>query len=458
MQSVDRTEAVRAHVEANRDRFVDLLAQMVRQRSISRRDEGVREMAALELQILAEAGFEAAPYETPGQPVIVAHAGPKPGTAPQVLIYGHYDVQPPEPLDLWESPPFEPTLRDGRMFGRGTGDNKGQHLAHILGVRVLGELGMELPVGVRLILEGQEESSSPHLDAFVAAHRDLLRADVAITSDGPMAPGDVPVVSAGVRGILSFELRAQGARFDNHSGNKGNVVPDPTWRLVEALSAMRGADGRVRLPGFYDRVRPIGEIEERTLAALPFDPDATADMLGLDAGRVRGWSGRDYHRRLMLEPTFTINASGSGEIEQDKTIVPAAARMKCDIRLVADQEPEAVEAAIRAFLGERFPDVEYVPHGHMRPSRTPLDHPAIAAVAGALGRAHGRTALVQPALGGSLPDYVFTRTLGLASLIVPYANADERNHAPNENMRIGLFLSGIVATTAILDDVSAALR
>jgi acetylornithine deacetylase/succinyl-diaminopimelate desuccinylase-like protein len=430
---------------------------MVRQKSISRRDEGVREMAELELQILADAGFDAEPYDTPGQPLIVAHAGPLPGTAPQVLIYGHYDVQPPEPLDLWQSPPFEPTFRDGRLFGRGSGDNKGQHLAHILGVRVLRDLGVELPVGVRLILEGEEESSSPHLDAFAREHRGLLQADVAITSDGPMAPGDVPVVAAGVRGILSFELRAHGARFDNHSGNKGNVVPDPTWRLVEALSAMRGPDGRVRLPGFYDRVRPLGEIEERTLAALPFDPDATADMLGLQPETVRRWQGRDYHRLLMLEPTFTINAAGSGEIGQDKTIVPAQARVKCDMRLVADQEPEAIEAAIQSFLAEHFPDIEYIGHGHMRPSRTALDHPAIGAVAGALARAHGRPALVQPALGGSLPDYVFTQTLGLASLIVPYANADERNHAPNENMRVDLFLSGIVATTEILSALGKAL-
>jgi acetylornithine deacetylase/succinyl-diaminopimelate desuccinylase-like protein len=451
-------EKVRAHVRAHSEEFVDVLARMVRQRSISRRDEGVLEMAALEMEILAQAGFEAAMHPTPGQPVIVAHAGPASGEAPQVLIYGHYDVQPPEPLDLWHSPPFEPTLRDGRMYGRGSGDNKGQHLAHILGVRVLGDLGLRLPVGVRLILEGQEESSSPHLDAFVAANRELLAAELAITSDGPMAPGDVPVVAAGVRGILSFELRVDGARFDNHSGNKGNVVPDPTWRLIEALGALRGPDGRVRLPGFYDAVRPVGAIEERVLEALPFDPDATATMLGLEPERVRSWDGPDYHRRLMLEPTFTINAFGSGEIAQDKTIVPAFARVKCDMRLVADQEPEAVEAAIRAFLAERFPDVQYIGHGHMRPSRTALDHPAVAAVAEALGRAHGRQALVHPALGGSLPDYVFTRTLGVPSLIVPYANADERNHAPDENMRVDLFLSGIVATTEILDALGRALR
>jgi acetylornithine deacetylase/succinyl-diaminopimelate desuccinylase-like protein len=454
---MDIGQAVRDEVEAQREEYVALLARMVRQPSVSARNEGVREMAALLLEVLADHGLRAELRETPGQPVIVARAGPPPGAAPQVLIYGHYDVQPPEPLELWHSPPFEPTLRDGRMFGRGSGDNKGQHLAHILGISVLRRLRGELPVGVTLVLEGEEESSSPHLDAFVAAARDELRADVAITSDGPMAPGDVPVVAMGVRGILSFELAVDGARFDNHSGNKGNVVPDPTWRLIETLTALRAADGRVRLPGFYDRVRPVGEAERRALAALPFEPAAVAQMLGLPASEVAAWDGPTYHRRLSLEPTFTINAIASGEIDQHKTIVPRRARVRCDMRLVADQDPEEVEAALRAFLAERFPDVSYVPHGWMRPSRTALDHPAAAAVARALGRAHGRPALVQPALGGSLPDYVWTRTLGVASLIVPYANADERNHAPDENIRLDLFLNGIVATAEILVELGAAL-
>lgn len=457
-EHVDIVAEVRSYVEERKETFVALLARHVRQPSISARGEGVREMADLLVGVLREQGFAPDMYETPGQPVIVAHAGPPPGAAPQVVIYGHYDVQPPEPLDLWHSPPFEPTLRDGRMYGRGAGDNKGQHLAHILGVGAMLATAGTLPVGVRMVLEGEEESSSPHLDAFVAAHRDLLACDVAITSDGPMAPGDVPTIACGVRGVLSFELRVDGAAFDNHSGNKGNAVPDPTWRLVQALAAMRDNDGRVRIPGFYDRVRPVGELERRTLADLPFEPEATAAMLGLGLDKVADWQGADYHRRLTLEPTFTINAIGSGQIDQRKTIIPAFARVKCDIRLVADQDAVAIQEAIRSFLKERFPDVQYLAHGFMQPSRTPLDHPAVAAVARALGRAHGTRTLVVPVLGGSLPDYVWTRTLGVASLVVPYANADERNHAPDENMRIDLFLGGIVATAAILEELGSALR
>jgi len=450
-------EAVRAYVEGHRQAFVDRLATAVAQPSISARNLGVREMAQLLLGWLAEAGFEARTYETPGQPVIVAQAGPARGTAPRVLIYGHYDVQPPEPLDLWHSPPFEPTIRDGKMYGRGTGDNKGQHLAHILGVQAWCAVRGDLPIGVTLVLEGEEESSSPHLDAFVRDHRDLLACDLAVTSDGPMAPGDVPVITLGVRGILSFELRTEGARFDNHSGNKGNAVPDPTWRLIEVLSALRGPDGRVRLPGFYDKVRPVGDVERRCLEALPFDPPSVAHTLGLDEAVVAGWDPIAFHRRLTLEPTFSVNSIGSGQIEQKKTIIPAFARARCDMRMAADQDPEEIQDALQGFLAERFPDVRYIPHGFMHPSRTRLDHPAVDAVRRALRDVHGVEPLVQPALGGSLPDYVWTRTLGVPSLIVPYANSDEANHAPDENMRIDLFLRGIEATAAMLGELSAAL-
>jgi acetylornithine deacetylase/succinyl-diaminopimelate desuccinylase-like protein len=413
----------------------------------------VRAMAALLMQTLEASGFAPTWHDTAGAPVITAHAGPERGRAPQILIYGHYDVQPPEPLDAWQSPPFAPEVREGRLYGRGTGDNKGQHLAHILGVRAALACWGALPVGVTMLLEGEEESSSPHLEAFVDGQRQALAAEVAITSDGPMAAGDLPVVALGVRGVLSFELRVDGSRFDQHSGNKGNVVPDPTWRLVEVLSALRSADGRVQVPGFYDRVRPVGELERQALARLPFDPVAVAAVLGLDVARVAAMGGQAYHRRLMLEPTFTVNAIASGQIDQRRTVVPSHARVRCDMRLVADQDPLEVEASLRALLAERFPDVRYTPHGFMRPSRTPLDHPAAAAVARALAAVHGVEPLILPALGGSLPDSVFTRTLGVPSLIVPYANADEANHAPNENLRLDLFCRGMVATAAILDEL-----
>lgn len=445
---VDRVQAFRSYVEAHRERFVSLLEEEVRIPSISSRGENLDRMADWLFSHLEQFGFKAERLETPGAPVVFAEVGPT--GAPTVLVYGHYDVQPPEPLDAWESPPFTPTVRDGRMFGRGSGDNKGQHLAHILGVATALSVLGELPVRVKLLLEGQEESSSPHLAWVAAAYRERLAADLAVTSDGPMAAGDRPMIALGVRGVLHFELRAEGPARDQHSGNRGGIVPDPGWRIVEALRVLRDAVGRVRVPGFYDAVRPVGALEQEVIARLPFDPAAIAREFGLREEDVSAIGREAFYRRLTLEPTFTVNAMGAGVIEAQKTIVPATARVKCDMRLVADQDPEAISEGIRTLLATEAPDVTYVAHGFMPPSRTPLDTPWLVPIRAALARAHGQEPVVWPALGGSLPDFVFTRVLGLPSLVVPYANADEANHAPNENMRVELFLKGIVATAEML--------
>lgn len=455
VEEAERLRAFRAYVDAHRQAFVELLAEEVRIASVSSRGENLDTMAAWLVEHMEVWGLHPEVLPTGGAPVVWGQAGPLEGV-PRVLIYGHYDVQPAEPLDAWTSPPFTPTIRDGRMVGRGAGDNKGQHLAHLLGIHTAQAVLGRLPVGVRLLLEGEEESSSPHLRAFAVAHQDRLTADVAITSDGPMAAGDRPMVALGVRGVLSFELRAEGPAKDQHSGNRGGIVPDPGWRLVHALRVLRDADGRVRVPGFYDAVRPVGARELDVIARLPFDPEAIAREFAVDPAHVAAMGRETFYRRLTLEPTFTINAMGAGVIDAQKTIVPSTARVKCDMRLVADQDPAVISDAIRELLREEAPDVAYIPHGWMPPSRTALDTPYLEPVRTALARAHGVEPLVWPALGGSLPDAVFTRTLGLPSLVVPYANADEANHAPNENMRLDLFLRGIVATAEMLCTLAGA--
>lgn len=416
------------------------------------------EMHDLAIAILRDAGFTCRSVPTAGFPVIYAERqASEPAIAPTVLLYGHYDVQPADPIEAWISPPFEPTVRDGRLYGRGAGDNKGQHLAHILGVQTAWAVDGGVNVNVKMILEGEEEISSPNLASFAADNRDLLKADFAITSDGPMAIGNQPVVSLGVRGILSFELSVQGAKWDNHSGNKGNVVPNPAWRLIEVMHQLRDGQGRLALPGFYDRVRPLTATEERLLRELPFDAKIVAATVGLDETQLAHFDGPTYYRRVLMEPTFTINGLSSGYSGKGhKTIIPACAIAKCDIRLVPDQDPPEIEAALRAHLQRIAPDVHFEPHGWMRPSRTRAEHPAVALVADALSRAHGKKALVQPGFGGSLPDYVFTQVLEMASFIVPYANEDEANHSPNENMMLDAFYNGIVATAEMLKAIGAA--
>jgi acetylornithine deacetylase/succinyl-diaminopimelate desuccinylase-like protein len=262
-------------------------------------------------------------------------------------------------------------------------------------------------------------------------------------------------VVLGVRGILYVELRARGANTDVHSGNRGGVVLNPAWTLVDLLHSLRTPDGRVAIEGFYDDVRPIGPLERDALDHLPVDLDAFLRGYELPAlPPPPEWS---FFERLLLQPTLNISGFSSGYAGAGmKTIIPATASVKLDMRLVADQHPDHVFACLVKHVQSRAPDVEVVRIGSMEPSRTALDHPFVAAVAEAVAAAHeGQPPLIVPALGGSLPDYVFTRILGLPSLLVPYANPDQRNHAPNENFTIERFGRGIKTFAAVLDRLAS---
>jgi len=438
-------------VERHRHEWLSLWKDSVRIRSLTTMPDGMDEMRSFLCELLKHAGFQVEELINGANPVIFATYPAARADALTVLIYGHYDVQPAEPFDDWLSPPFEPTERDGRLYGRGTGDNKGQHLAHIFGIITALEHAGELPVTVKVVLEGDEESGSPFLASVFDAYRSRLAADLAITSDGPMGMNDHPVIRLGVRGILSFELRSQGAAFDNHSGHKGNVVPNPAWDLIHALSQMVSPEGRILVPGFYDQVLPLGDLEHRLIDQLPFLPESLAKTLGLSVETVRTWDKQDYYQKLMI-PSFSINGISSGyNGPGHKSIIPADASARCDVRLVANQDPPEIDRQIRAFLSEVAPRVEYISHpGWMEPSRTSPDHLAIPILKSALERAYGKTPYVEPAMGGSLPDYVFTHVLGIPSFIIPYANQDEANHGPNENMRMDLFEAAIVATAEIV--------
>jgi acetylornithine deacetylase/succinyl-diaminopimelate desuccinylase-like protein len=370
-----------------------------------------------------------------------------------VLIYGHYDVQPPEPLDLWESPPFEPTIRDGHIYARGAGDNKGQFFAQICGARAWLETAGELPVNVKFLIEGEEENGSPHLDAFVAEHGDLLKADLVYTSDGPVLDDSHPEIVFGVRGVLSFELRARGARADLHSGNWGGIVPNPAWTLVHLLGTMLSPNYDVLIDGFYDDVRPVTPLMAQAIARVPLDRTAALASVGIE--RLPPPDGVGYFERIMARPTLTINGLTSGyQGAGSKTVLPATASAKLDIRLVADQRADDVFQKVVAHVQRHAPEVEIVHQGSMEPSATPLDHPMATPVRRAVERGFGKPPIDLPALGGSLPDAVWTRTLGLPSFLVPYCNADERNHAPNENMEVVRFYAGIRTAAALFAELA----
>jgi acetylornithine deacetylase/succinyl-diaminopimelate desuccinylase-like protein len=430
------------------EQALETLVRLVAQPSISARSEGVRECADMLREIMENAGICTRLLPTEGQPAIYGEVEGPPG-APTVLFYGHYDVQPPEPTELWDTPPFEPTVRDGRIYGRGVADNKGQHLCHILAVRAWREVVGELPVTVKFLIEGEEETGSPHIAGLIREHRQLLEADLVYTSDGGMHPSGLPAVYFGVRGLLYVEVEVRGANADAHSGNKGNVLPQPAWELVDLLHSLRGPGGRAAFPEFYDAVRLSTPEQESALRKIPFDREGFLAEHGLDESPVK--NGADYYRRLTLEPTFNIAGLVSGYTgEGAKTIIPSRAVAKIDFRLVPNQEPEEVFEAFAHVVAERNPRAEVRMLGTMSPSFTDPSLPVSKTVMRAVRDSWGVEPVVS-SLGGSLPDYVFTRILGVPSVIVPYANHDEQNHAPNENLRLDCFFAGIRTTLHVLN-------
>lgn len=436
------------HVDRNRQSFIDRLIDYVRQPSISAQGIGIGEVANFLTHYLTQLGFATESLATPGWPMVYGRRDDAPG-APTLLIYGHYDVQPPDPLDKWISPPFEPTIRDGRLYARGVGDNKGQHFANLLAIESTLAVAGKLPCNVIVLLEGEEEVGSPHIADFVRRHRDKLNADLVITSDGPVHESGRFCIEFGVRGIISFELRAKGANRDVHSGNFGGVVPNPIWTLVQLLATMKSENGEITIDGFYDHVQPPTDLERKALANLPLNIAAVKAELGLtEFDQPLNWG---YYERLSLWPTFTINGFHAGYGGPGtKTVLPHEAFVKCDMRLVESQTPEEIFTKVEAHVKKHAPDVEFIRMGSMAPSKTPLDSPFAAPLLAALTEAQGEEPLLVPAMGGSLPDYVWTKTLGIPSFVVPYANADEANHAPNENMELDRFITGIKTGSAIM--------
>ncbi len=444
-----KLNSVFAHIDSQRDAFIERLLAYVSRPSISAHGVGIAETADFLLDFLAGLGMEAQLLPSEGWPFVYGKRMDQPG-APTVLLYGHYDVQPPDPLDAWISPPFEPEIRNGRIYGRGVGDNKGQHLAQLLAIESWLAVTDKLPCNVVILLEGEEELGSPHIADCVAAHRELLAdVDLVITADGPVLENGQPCIEYGPRGIASFELRVRHADRDFHSGNWGNVAPNPIWTLVHLLASMKDSRGQITIDGFYDNVRPPTPLDREALDALPVDVAALMAKTGMT--RLDEPQDRPFYDRLSLWPTFTVNGFHSGYGGPgSKTVLPCEAFVKCDIRLVSEQGVDEILDKVEAHVARHAPEVTVIRQGGMEPSSTPLDSPFTAPLRQAILAAWGQEPLLVPPMGGSLPDYVWTKILGVPSFIIPYANHDEANHAPNENLEVERFINGIRTGAALL--------
>ena len=434
------------------------LTELCRLPSVSAQGSAIQETAEHLARVLQGLGFETRILPKPalsevegptrGQPIVYAEL--RGASTKTLLFYDHYDVQPPEPLELWSSPPFQPTLRDGNLYGRGVCDNKGNIAARLAAIRAWLQVRGGIPCSLKFCIEGDEEIGSPHIEEFVAEHRDLLSADACLWEGSGVNWAGVPQVILGVKGLLYVELESGTINRDAHS-SYGAVLPNAAWRLAWALSIIKGPDERILIDGFYDTIRPPTAEERVAVEAMPPEEEETLRMYGIEEALI-GVRGLDYRLRHLFEPTATIDGLSSGyEGEGPKTVIPARALAKMDFRLVPDQDPDDILEKLRRHLERRgFADVKVRLLSNERPARTPVMEPFVEVVRAALREVYGREPIIVPTMAGTGPLYPFIATLGLPTADCGIGYPDARIHAPDENIRIEDFLRGTKAIAALI--------
>ncbi len=429
---------------------IDDLKRYCAQPSISAQSIGMDETAALTAELLREYGVESRIMPTAGKYPVVY--GELRGDSPySLLFYNHYDVQPPEPLELWTAPPFEPTVDEGMLKARGTSDDKGDIIARLLAIKAFLNTRGRLPISIKFLIEGEEEVGSPNLPAFIEENRALLKSDACYWEGGRVSWEDRPEIILGLKGIIGVELEAQGAVRDLHS-SIGTIVPNAAWRLVWALSTLKDADERILIDGFYDDVRPPTGDEIEAIKLLPSDETELRQSLGIE-GFLKGLTGVDLNMYSILQPACNINGLISGYTgEGSKTVLPCNAKAKLDFRLVPDQRPEDIISKLRKHLDKHgFADVTLSAVEGESPTRTPLDSSFVTIVSEAAREVYGAEPIVKPSMTGSGPMFSFTNTLGLPVASSGVSNPDSRPHAPDENIRLADFLMAAKYVAAIME-------
>jgi acetylornithine deacetylase/succinyl-diaminopimelate desuccinylase-like protein len=459
-------EPVLAHIDAEREQALARLLELLRIPSVGTdpaHDGDTRRAAAWLERRLQAIGLDARIAPTAGQPMVVAHDPGPGGEVPHVLYYGHYDVQPADPIELWDSPPFEPTLVEGphgtRIVARGAVDDKGQTMSFIEALGAWRAVHGRLPFRVTVLLEGEEESGSPSLPAFLAAHREELRADVGIVSDTASWDIDTPAITTALRGQVYTEITLDGPNRDLHSGMYGGPALNPINALVRILGELHDASGKVTIPGFYDGVGEPEPAQKAAWAALGFDAAAFLGAVGLQV--PAGEKDRSALEQLWSRPTADLCGIHGGYTGPGaKTVIAARASAKLSFRLVPGQDPERILDGLARFLEERRPPdarITLTRHSASPGIRIPGDSPYLRAVRRGLARVYGR----EPVLigcGASIPIVgLFQKTLGFDSLLVGFGLEDDRIHAPNEKFELRCFENGVRAHAAILSELAAPL-
>jgi acetylornithine deacetylase/succinyl-diaminopimelate desuccinylase-like protein len=437
-----------SYVDLHFARFVEELKELLRIPSISTDSDyasEVRRAATWLADHFRALGFERVEiFETKGHPIVYAeyHTG---SDRPTVLVYGHYDVQPPDPLELWTSPPFEPQVREGALYARGASDDKGQLFMHVKAAEAYLRTAGTLPVNLKFLLEGEEESGSVHLAPFIEAHRELLAADVVVISDTAMFAPGVPSITYGLRGLAYVEVELTGPVRDLHSGVYGGAVENPINVLARLIAGLHDEDHRITIPGFYDAVRPLSEEERRTFQELPFDEQAWMKAIGVSA--VRTEKGYTVLEAITARPTLDVNGVWGGyQGRGAKTVLPAKAGAKISMRLVPDQDPEDIIEKTRRYFEQHTPPtcrLRFTPLHGGHPVLVDTRHPAMQAAAEAMARVFGRRPYFTRE-GGSIPVVAdFKRLLGLDSVLMGFGLNSDAIHAPDEHFGLDRFRQGI---------------
>ena len=456
-------ESIINYVEANRDRYLKELFEFLEIPSISTTKEhaaDVQRCAEWVADHMRRVGMQNVQmFPTAGHPIVYSEWLGAPGK-PTVLFYGHYDVQPPDPVNLWTSPPFEPTIRGENLYARGSADDKGQVFIHLKGVEAYMQNEGGLPCNLKMLIEGEEEVGSANLETFVKEHKELLNADLVLISDSSMFAKGIPSICYGLRGLAYMEVEIVGPNRDLHSGSFGGSVHNPIQALTEMIASLHDRNGKVRIPGFYKDVQPLTKKERRAFKKLPWNDKNYARDLGVKA--LYGEKGFTTLERIWARPTLECNGIWGGFIgDGAKTVLPAIANAKISMRIVPDQDPKKIERLFERHFRKIAPKTVQVNvkalHGG-KPAITPIDSPGVRAAVAALEKAFGKKPLYQRE-GGSIPIVVqFKEILGIDTVLLGFGLPDENAHAPDEHINLDNFFGGIRTSVHFFQELPQYLK
>jgi acetylornithine deacetylase/succinyl-diaminopimelate desuccinylase-like protein len=446
---------IRQVIEERKQIYLDWLIKICQQPSIAAQNVGMEETANLVQQMLRDIGAEARQIPTKGFPVVYGEVGGDGSATKTLSFYDHYDVQPAEPLELWESEPFKPDIRNGTFYARGVSDNKGNLIARLAAVDAYLRARKKLPVNVKFIFEGEEEIGSPNLADFAEQHQDVIKADGCIWEAGYCDTQGRREVYLGLKGILYVELTARRANTDLHS-MWAAIVPSAAWHLTRALQCLKDSQDRILIPGFFDKVLPPTDSDRYALQQMPFDEMAYRKQMGLDSF-INNLTGQALLEQHVFQPTCNICGIWSGYTGAGlKTVLPHEASVKIDFRLVPDQDPQELFGLLRKHLDKMgFADIEAKLLAAEHSARTPTDHPFSQLVIQSVRDVYGHEPVVYPLVPGSGPMYPLCQRFGIPAVSIGVGNEKSRNHAPNENIHVKDFYDGIAHIAAIMERFGA---